>query len=763
MTKPELLLVGNPNCGKTTLFNLLTGLHQRVGNWAGVTVDNKRGAYIYENDCYTICDLPGCYSLVSLQQMAGDEKVTCCTLLQRQEECVINVVDACNLNRDLYLTHQLLELKIPMLVVVNCVDKAFERGIHIDFKELSQHLGCAVVPMVAKDGEGLDTLKHAIQVLTELPKAPKAELTPPDFIVQYIQLWGHLFTHFNPSLDSQALAIRALEGDKQCQQYLEQQGQKPRFIQTCESLSQETEQALDVALAMWRHHQIRQWLGTVVSIPESKAASKQTRSALIDQFVLNRFLGIPIFFIVMYSMFFFAISFGGVFQPFFELMSQAVFMDAPRQALTYFNTAPWMIDLLCDGLGKGINVTCSFIPVLAGMYFFLSFLEGSGYLARAAFVMDRFMRILGLPGKSFVPMIIGFGCNVPAVMGARTLENRHERILTIMMTPFMSCSARLAIYAVFVSAFFAEMGQNIIFALYLVGVGIAVLTGFILKGVLLEGTESPFVMELPAYQFPPVKGLVRQTKHRLKMFVKKAGSLIIPLCMVLASLGLMNPEKNVSYLESMGRKVSVVFQPIGIEKDNWPAAVGLLSGVMAKEVVVGTLNALYSQQNDAPVKMPHFKETMQEAFTSVKERLFGLREAIKNPLVAHASDEDLALGVMGTMVERFQGPIAAFAYLLFVLLYFPCVSVIASIAKELSWRWGLFAMGWTTGLAYLVAMLFYQCATLPAHPRQSLMWILSGLIFFIGAVYFIRKTTLRMKQQRRRRAIPTQILLTTDA
>ena len=591
------------------------------------------------------------------------------------------------------------------------------------------------------------------------PKPPCFEYVPPSFLSQYIQLWAPIFSFFNPALDGLALAIRALEGDRKCQQFIEQQGQEPHFIQTCQLIKDECGQALDVELATWRHSQVKHWLAVAYQTGESITEYLPSRSERIDQFVLNRFLGLPIFFLVMYGMFFFAINFGGVFQPFFELMSQAIFMDAPRQFLTQYHFAPWFIDLFCEGLGKGINVTCTFIPVLAGMYFFLSFLEGSGYLARAAFVMDRLMRLFGLPGKSFVPMIIGFGCNVPAVMGARTLENRQERILTIMMTPFMSCSARLAIYAVFVSAFFSEMGQNVIFALYLVGIAIAVLTGLILKGVLLEGTESSFVMELPSYQMPPLKGLLKQTHHRLKMFIKKAGSLIIPLCIILSSLGIMNPEKNVGYLEVLGRKISVLFQPIGIGQDNWPAAVGLLSGVMAKEVVVGTLNALYSQQDGESETLPDYKETMKEASFSIVAQCMELKDALKNPLTARMPDEELSMGVMGTMVERFQGPVAAFAYLLFVLLYFPCVSVIASIAKELNWRWGLFAMGWTTGLAYLVSLVFYQLATLPAHPRQSILWVFSALLCFIGVVMLIRNSTSKMKRQSSFKTIPTRILM----
>jgi len=344
-------------------------------------------------------------------------------------------------------------------------------------------------------------------------------------------------------------------------------------------------------------------------------------------------------------------------------------------ALKYLHAPAWLIALIANGVGKGISTVLTFIPVIGALFLGLAFLEDSGYMARAAFIMDRFMRALGLPGKSFVPMIVGFGCNVPAVMAARTLENPRDRLLTVMMTPFMSCGARLAIYAVFITAFFPHGGQNIVFGLYLFGIAMAVLTGWCLRHTVLKGKPAPLVMELPSYHVPKLNSLLRHAGQRLKGFVWRAGKLIVLICIILGVLNSLNIDGTLnsgegsqySLLSYLGRMMTPLFAPMGIHADNWPATVGLVTGILAKEVVVGTLNTLYAQVGQMG-----------------------------------------ASSVYGVMAAYFQNNVSAVAYLLFVLLYFPCVSTVAVMWREVGYRWALFSVLWTTTLAYTVAVIFYQ-------------------------------------------------------
>ena len=394
---------------------------------------------------------------------------------------------------------------------------------------------------------------------------------------------------------------------------------------------------------------------------------------------------------------------------------------------------------LVDGIvgewgGKGINTTITFIPVIGAMFLALAFLEDSGYMARAAFVIDRLMRALGLPGKSFVPMIVGFGCNVPAVMSARTLENKRDRILTVMMSPFMSCGARLAIYAVFTAAFFPVGGQNVVFSLYLIGIGMAMLTGLMFRKTILKGDPAPLVMELPPYHMPHAKALFMHAWQRLRGFVFRAGKLIIPICVLIGVLNSLNIDGAMnsgegdaeSLLAVVGQWLTPIFAPMGIHQDNWPATVGLLTGVLAKEVVVGTLNSLYSQLGhlaSMPTDVFNFWGGLREAFMSIPANLSQIGSSLGNPVLAKAPVHTLSQDVYGLMYQRFDGRVGAIAYLLFVLLYFPCVSTIGAMMRELHRGWAVFSVLWTTGVAYGAAVCFYQLATCMRHRQTKLIFL----------------------------------------
>lgn len=471
----------------------------------------------------------------------------------------------------------------------------------------------------------------------------------------------------------------------------------------------------------------------------------------LDNFILNRFLGLPIFLGLIYCVFTLTIQGGGYIQGLMSEFLHFWLIEKVALLLQSYHSPDWVIAILSAGVLQGLHTTLCFIPVIASMFFCLTFLESSGYMARSAIIMDKTMQRFGLSGKSFMPMILGFGCNVPAILSTRSLENTKDRILTILMTPFMSCGARLAVYALFVSAFFKENGANIIFALYMVGIFMALFTGWIL-GKALSGTGSSGsnrfrtgnvakpersigslnsvslpspCLHLPSYRLPNIQKILLTTYSRVKSFILNAGMIIIPLCVLIGTLGNLKAEGQESYLTRFGRNITPIFAPMGIVEDNWQATVGLLSGLVAKEVMVGTLTALYAE--------PISKQDVTE------------QNGLKNNL--------------GFMVQRFGSTEAAFAYLLFVLLYFPCVSVLATISRELNFSWALFSSLWTTGLAYSVAVLFYQVSTLKQHPGHSTVII--GLVLAIlglGLTMMKKWAGFVLKKQNKN-LFPTQIVI----
>ena len=445
---------------------------------------------------------------------------------------------------------------------------------------------------------------------------------------------------------------------------------------------------------------------------------------------------------------------------FFDIFAGTVFVDGFGELLASMGSPDWLVAILAGGIGGGIQTIATFIPPIGFMFLCLCFLEDSGYMARAAFVMDRFMRLIGLPGKSFVPMLVGFGCNVPAVMATRTLENQRDRTLTIMMNPFMSCGARLPVYALFAAAFFPTGGQNLVFGLYLLGIGFAVLTGLILKNTLLKGEITPFVMELPPYHLPTLKGVLIRAWDRLKTFMFRAGKIIIPVVVVLSFLNSMgtdgsfgNEDSDKSALSYIGKSITPVFAPMGLTKDNWPATVGIFTGIFAKEAVVGTLDAMYTQMDAAAPGEAGEEEAfdfwsgIKESFATIPENLVGVADTVLDPLgvslgdvssmEAAAEEQEVSTGTFGAMVRLFDGRIGAFAYLLFILLYFPCVAAISAVYRETNMKWTVFVGAWTTGLAYFASTLFYQLATIARHPVSSMLWIgvLSAIFIFVIFIF----------------------------
>ncbi len=727
------LLVGNPNCGKTTLFNALTGQNQSIGNWPGVTVDKKEGTFDCGGRSIAITDLPGIYSLsIPEDDSSQDAQIAAKAVVELEADYIINVVDACHLERHLFLTSQLLELGKPLIVALNMTDLATLQRIQVDDKALAKKLGCPVIPIQAHKQIGIELLKQQVakpydshsHLTIDWPATIENTL---NHLQQHLALAGYSISQSN------FLSCRVLEGDHQ-------------WLTNYEQMDLLRNQDYDLIVADKRYTIVHKITQAVQSKPAD--ASNQL-TAKIDRIVLNRWLAIPIFLAVMYTMFLFAINIGGAFQSFFDIASEAIFVDGTAWVLHQLHAPLWLVALLANGAGKGINTTVTFIPVIATMFFFLAALESSGYMARAAFVVDKLMRLLGLPGKSFVPMIVGFGCNVPAIMAARTLDNNRDRLLTILMSPFMSCSARLAIYAVFVAAFFPSGGQNVVFSLYLLGILMAVFTGLLLRKTHLKGSASPLILELPTYHRPTWRSLYKQMKIRLMFFIKRAGRLIIPICVLLGGLNALSIDGQIingdasgqSILSWFGQSLTPLFAPMGLKPENWPATVGLLSGTLAKEVVVGTLNALYAQMGDvAQLGGVDFNlwGSLKEAVYSVGNNFAKIVSALTNPILASAPDNEVTKIAYGQMVSRFDGPVGAYAYLLFVLLYIPCVSTMAAIHQEASRAWMWFSVTWSFVLAYAVAVIFYQLATITSHPTSSIFWTSAMIIMIILFVSWMR-------------------------
>ena len=749
MKKLTVGLIGNPNSGKTTLFNQLTGARQRVGNWAGVTVERKEGQFSTTDHQVTLVDLPGTYSLTTISsQTSLDEQIACHYILSGDADILINVVDASNLERNLYLTLQLLELGIPCVVALNMLDIAEKQKVRIDIDALSARLGCPVIPLVSTRGRGIDALKIALDRHQKNRQIELVHYAQP--LSREADALAQNMAADMPVQQRRWLGLQMLEGDIYSRAYAGDAALK-LDISLARLQDEIDDPALHIADARYQ---------TIAAICEAVSntltAESSQFTAAVDRIILNRFLGLPIFLFVMYLMFLLAINIGGALQPIFDAGSVAIFVHGIQWLGYTLHFPEWLTVFLAQGLGGGINTVLPLVPQIGMMYLFLSFLEDSGYMARAAFVMDRLMQALGLPGKSFVPLIVGFGCNVPSVMGARTLDAPRERLMTMMMAPFMSCGARLAIFAVFAAAFFGQQGALLVFSLYVLGIVMAILTGLMLKHTIMRGEASPFIMELPVYHVPHLKSLVLQTWQRLKGFVLRAGKVIVVVSIFLSALnsfslsGKTVDNINDSALASISRVFTPILEPIGVHGDHWQATVGLVTGAMAKEVVVGTLNSLYTAEhiqkadfNPAEYSLSdELVAALNETWSSLKNT-FSL-SVLANPIEASKGDGEMAEGTMGVMSEKFGSAAAAYSYLIFVLLYTPCISVMGAIARESSRGWMGFSVLWGLNIAYSLATLFYQVVSFNEHPVYSLTCILAVILFNVVVTGGLRRARSRV-------------------
>ncbi|KJG40421.1 iron transporter FeoB [Photobacterium angustum] len=743
----NILTVGNPNSGKTTLFNGLTGAKQQVGNWAGVTVEKKTGRYQHNGDDFALTDLPGIYNLDSANDANSlDEAIASRAILTTPADVIINVVDASSLERSLYMTLQLRELGRPMVVVLNKMDVLKRQRQVLDIKALEKALGCPVLALSANNMERIAEFKSKLhKMLTQGVVVKDFKLDYGQDFEQAVSQLESLFQN-NDKLEPRAQGIRVLENDTLVINTMSDEdkikacGLRATLINTVDP---------DIQVADVRYtflHQLCQ------KVRRQEGRLSNSFSNKIDSILLNRFVGIPFFFLVMYTMFMFAINIGSAFIDFFDISFGALLVDGGHYLLDD-HLPVWLVTVIADGIGGGIQTVATFIPVIACLYLFLAMLESSGYMARAAFVLDKVMQKVGLPGKAFVPLVLGFGCNVPAIMATRTLEQERERKLAAAMAPFMSCGARLPVYALFAAAFFPENGQNVVFALYLLGIAAAVLTGIILRATVYPGSSDSFIMEMPNYEFPTIRNVVIKTWQKLKRFVFGAGKTIVVVVAILSffnSLGtdgsFGNEDTSNSVLSKAAQVVTPVLEPIGVKADNWPATVGIITGIFAKEAVVGTLNSLYAPATDDSGEEYNLVASLQEAVQSIGDNLADL--SFSDPLgievgdlgdkQAAAEEQGVDESVFGNIQANFVSGAAAMSYLIFILLYTPCAAAMGAYVREFGQKFAWFIAGWTMLMAYSFATWFYQIAHFVDHPAASAFWI-TFFILINGGLFLLLK------------------------
>jgi len=721
-------LVGNPNTGKTTLFNALTGARERTGNWTGVTVDSAQASFTWKGRTFHVVDLPGIYSF---SPSTEDERVARDDLIRNKPAVVINILDASNFERSLYLTAQLLDMRVPLVVALNQTDVAENHGMNVDAGHLSRYLGCPVVPMVASQGKGLEELKNAVLDVAESRQLPAARVLYGDAerAVQRLQVCL-IVAADDAGVDSRWLAIKLLEHDPFAQELT-----KGIFDEVVNEenarLARHTGQKPEVAVMDARLGFIR---GLARDVVKRRLEARRRFSDVADRILLSRPVGIPAFLCVMYGMFWLTVRLTQPLVDFIDSAFSALLVHGTRAWLHAAGTPELVISLASDGLGSGLTTVATFMPPIFMVFLCLSLLEESGYMARAAFIMDRFLNKIGLPGKAFIPLLVGFGCTVPALMATRTLEQRRDRILTMLIAPFMSCGARMPVYAIFAMAFFPKYGNAVIFALYLTGAALAILSGLVLHKTLFKGEASAFVMELPPYHMPALRGCLEHVWYNLKSFLIRAGQVILLIAVLLSLANALfawasaGREQADAMRSSAGRAMTVVFRPMGVAEENWPAAAGLLTGLMAKEAIVGTLEVLYAHANqpetDAAVEAHDWVKEMNDAVKALAVG-YGWR-AQETP-----ADPGKETGLLEAMRRNFGSRTAAVAYLLFVLIYSPCVAALIVLGREAGWRWAVFAITYQTLLAWMVATGYYQVMTFAQAPAHAAVWL--GIVTVMAA------------------------------
>ena len=710
-----IALAGNPNCGKSTIFNALTGARQHVGNWPGKTVEKKEGVFQFENREIGIVDLPGTYSLTAY---SPEEVIARDFIVDERPDVVIAVIDAANLERNLYLTVQVLELGVPVVIALNMHDVAESRGIRINTERLSTLLGG--VPLVRTVGTRNQGIPGLVQHALEVAQAPLSDLKVNygreiqdelTKLEEMAQEQPEIASRFH----SRWLALKLLEDEKDIVDRTAEMPGGDELISAAQASIAHLETVygddVDIVIADRRYGFIS---GLARQVVKHTWSDRLTLSDRIDQVVANRALGIPIFLLMMYLVFRLVQD---VAAPFLSWIDDVISGPISRwcvACLSAVGAPDWFQSLVVDGVIAGVGGVLAFLPGLMVLYFFMALLEDSGYMARAAFVMDRFMRLLGLHGKSFIPMILGFGCAVPAIYATRTLENERDRFLTGLLVPLMSCSARLPVYVVFGLAFFGANSGNLIWAMYALGISMAVLMGMLLsRTVFQQDKDAAFVLELPPYRRPALKGLMIHMWERSSGFVKKAGSVILVITVILWFLlnlpwGVENQRD--SLFGNASAAITPAFKPLGL--DNWESTGALISGFIAKEIVVSTMSQIYAGEEDAQKEeTPTFGEDLVEIGRGLGTATLDAGKALVsivpgiNLAGGEKQTEDTALSI--ALRANFTS-LTAVAFVTFVSLYVPCVATLGAIRHEYGRKWVVFSAGYQIALAWIVAFIVYQ-------------------------------------------------------
>ena len=695
----NVALVGNPNCGKTSFFNFASGSHERVGNYSGVTVDAKEGHAQYKGYTFNIVDLPGTYSLSAY---SPEELYVRKQLVEKTPDVVINVIDTSNLERNLYLTTQLIDMHLRVVVALNMFDETVKRGDNVNLNKLSELFGLPMVPTVFKSGKGVNDLYDKVIAIYEGTEDADSHYRhihinhghELEFGIKEIQEHLKQEADLRERFSTRYLAIKLLERDKDVEDYIKQLPDADEIFRhrdkaasrVMEEMKVDSETAIMDAKYGFIHGALEE--------ANYKTGDKEDTyqvTHLLDRILTNRYVGFPIFILILAIMFMATFWLGSYPQDwldfFFGWMGDTIgglLPDGPVKAM------------LVDGIIGGVGSVASFLPQILILYLFISFMEDSGYMSRAAFIMDKIMHMMGLHGKSFIPLIMGFGCNVPAVMSTRTIESYRSRIVTMLIIPLMSCEARIPIYIMIIATFFSRgSAPFIMMSLYLIGMVLAVIISRLFSKTLFKGEDTPFVMELPPYRFPTAKALGRHTWEKGKMYLKKMGGIILVASIIVWALSYFphpqgldeHEQQQQSYLATIGKTVEPVFRPQGF---TWKLDVGLIAGVGAKEIVASTMGILYSDEKDIDddnSKYEHINKSMSYDIAQLHQKSVSEIKPLTD--------------------------LTAYCYLLFVLLYFACIATIAAIKGETgSWKWAIFTAGYTTCLAWAVSALVFEIGSI---------------------------------------------------